>query len=139
MRECPRDERTIQIGQAVVPRGHRFRGIQFELTGQPAAGDSFQVAASATRTCSPRAELHLLARKRRSTRPPGRRKLNNKVGNVLNDLDQAISHVLDVRAQVGSRLNAIDAQRTSTPTSTCTPRRCSHRSRISTTRTLFHG
>jgi len=41
----------------------------------------------------------------------GQAQLNNKVGNVLNDLDQAISHVLDVRAQVGSRLNAIDAQK----------------------------
>ncbi len=101
---------TIQTGQAVVPT-IAFRGIQFELTGQPAAGDSFQVAPSRNQDVFTTVQNFISALETPVNTTAGQAQFNNQAGNVLNDLDQAISHVLDVRAQVGSRLNAIDGQK----------------------------
>jgi flagellar hook-associated protein 3 FlgL len=37
--------------------------------------------------------------------------VNNRIGGFLVDIDQGINRMLDVRAQVGSRLSAIDSQK----------------------------
>jgi flagellar hook-associated protein 3 FlgL len=36
--------------------------------------------------------------------------LNNRVGEAISNLDQALGNVLEVRSSIGARLNAIDSQ-----------------------------
>jgi flagellar hook-associated protein 3 FlgL len=93
-------------GQAIA-----FRGIQVEIGNQPAAGDSFQVAPSASQDLFATVQNFLDALKTTTASPASQVDVNNRIGNFLTDVDQALNHMLDVRAQVGSRLTAVDSQK----------------------------
>jgi flagellar hook-associated protein 3 FlgL len=87
-----------------------FRGIQVAINNQPAAGDSFQVAPSRNQDVFATVRNFIDALTTTTSSNASQIDVNNRIGNVLSDLDQAINHVLDIRAQVGSRLSAVDSQ-----------------------------
>jgi flagellar hook-associated protein 3 FlgL len=93
-------------GQAIA-----FRGVQIEIDNQPAAGDTFQIAPSRNQDLFTTVQNFLTALQSGASTSAAATGVNNQLGNVLTDLDQAINSVLGVRVQVGSRLNAIDSQK----------------------------
>ena len=101
---------AFTTGTAVTP-SIAFRGIQVEIAGQPAMGDSFQVTPSRNQDLFTTVQDFLTALQTGVNSAAGQAQYNNKVGNVLTNLDQAITGMLNVRAEVGSRLNAIDSQK----------------------------
>lgn len=101
---------AFAAGTAVTPT-IAFRGIQIEIAGQPAAGDSFLVAPSGKQDLFTTVQNFLTALEGGVSSAASQAQYNNALGNVLGNLDQAITHVLDVRAQLGGRLNAVDAQK----------------------------
>ncbi|MEM9056473.1 MAG: flagellar hook-associated protein FlgL, partial [Pseudomonadota bacterium] len=87
-----------------------FDGMTVEIDGQPAAGDSFAITASATQDIFTTLELFADALEAPPADAASRARFRNAVGNTLADLDQGIDSILRTRAQVGSRLTAVEQQ-----------------------------
>jgi flagellar hook-associated protein 3 FlgL len=93
-------------GQAIA-----FRGLSVEIDNQPAAGDSFAVTPSANQDLFTTLGNFIGALTTTTSTPASQIDVNNRIGGFLVDIDQGINRMLDVRAQVGSRLSAIDSQK----------------------------
>jgi len=89
-----------------------FRGIQLMIEGAPATGDTFAVTPSQHQDVFTTIGNFLDALENADGSAAGRADFSNVANGVLLDLDQAIGRMLEVRASVGSRLSAIDAQQT---------------------------
>jgi flagellar hook-associated protein 3 FlgL len=87
-----------------------FAGVQVTLSGQPAAGDSFAVAPSSDQSLFTTVQNLVSALQPGATTPASTAKLNNSIAGALNNIDQALDHVSNVRASVGGRLNSITTQ-----------------------------
>ncbi len=87
-----------------------FNGVQFTLTGTPAAGDTFTVRSAGTRKPVQDAGRPDRLRWKRGARSPqqqraaGQRCLNK----ALAQLDQGLNHVIDLRTEIGARLSSLD-------------------------------
>jgi flagellar hook-associated protein 3 FlgL len=95
-------------GQAVS-----FLGVRVTLTGAPATGDSFSIQPAQD------TDIFTVLDNLIDTLSPGdglpsdKAVFQQRIGTSIADLDQGLNRVLSVRAEVGSRLSAID-QATST-------------------------
>jgi len=89
-----------------------FRGIQLAIDGVPASGDTFTVAPSQHQDVFTTIGNFLDALENADDSAAGRAQFSNVTNEVLQGLDQAVGRMLEVRANVGSRLSAIDAQQT---------------------------
>lgn len=87
-----------------------FRGIEFALTGQPAAGDEFIVAPSSLQDVFSIVESLASAIEQPVYDDSSRTLVTNQVNAGILGIDQALTKTLDVRTQVGSRLAAIENQ-----------------------------
>ena len=87
-----------------------FRGIEFTLDGQPVAGDEFITAPSPNQDVFTSIQNLITAVETPVTGSTSRAFLNNGINSGLEDIDQAIGKILDVRTRVGSRLAAIESQ-----------------------------
>ena len=85
-------------------------GIEFTVGGEPQAGDQFTIAAAGRRDLfASYQELIDALRQPVSTSAEGAQ-LRTTMNRALTGLDQAIDHVVNVRADVGGRLQVIDSQ-----------------------------
>lgn len=96
---------TYQSGSSVS-----FRGIQFSLTGEPQAGDSFAIEPSRFQDVFTTIRQLADAVDAPVSDDATRATLNNSINAGILAIDQGIGKVLDVRTQVGSRLSAIETQ-----------------------------
>ncbi len=96
---------TFQDGDTLA-----FRGIEFSLSGQPQAGDEFTVSPSRYQDVFSMVDQLATALETGSTDPASQAMVNNGINAGLQNIDQAIGNILDVRIQVGSRLAAIENQ-----------------------------
>jgi len=85
-----------------------FGGMQIQLTGQPAAGDTLQVQSGSTQSMF--ASISNLIDAFQSM-PPGTAS-SNAVNRQIEGIDQSLQRTLDVQARVGARLNTLDQQKT---------------------------
>ncbi len=111
------DYEVLDSSAAVVASGTyadgnaiSFNGIQFSISGQPAAGDSFTISPSVNRDVFAMLEDLITTLETGTFNETGRARLTNEVNTALTDLDRAIGHVLEVRTLVGARLSAIETQ-----------------------------
>ena len=100
----PATGRVVHVsGQAIS-----FDGIQIDIQGDPAAGDTFTVSPSTNESVfKPRTDL-IAAR----NAPVVGASLTNSLNRGLNQLDNALNNVLTTRSSLGLRLNEIDALQT---------------------------
>lgn len=87
-----------------------FAGVQVTLSGQPAAGDSFAVAPSTNQSLFTTVQNLVNALQPGINSATATTQLNNSIGYALNDIDQALDQMSNVRASVGGRLNSITTQ-----------------------------
>jgi flagellar hook-associated protein 3 FlgL len=87
-----------------------FRGVQVTLTGQPAAGDSFSVTPSTSQDVFTTVQNLITALRAGGTTSQATAQLNNAMGAGINNLDQALDNMSNVRSSIGSRLNSITTQ-----------------------------
>jgi len=87
-----------------------FHGVQVTLTGQPAAGDSFSVAPSANQSMFTTVQNLVTALQTSASTSAGMTQLNNSMGAAINNIDQALGNMSNVRASIGARLNTITTQ-----------------------------
>jgi flagellar hook-associated protein 3 FlgL len=94
---------TYTSGQSIA-----FRGVQVTLTGQPATGDSFTVAPSSNQSIF--TTVQNLVTALQAGTGASSTQLNNSLAGAINNIDQALSQMSNIRATVGARLNTITTQ-----------------------------
>jgi flagellar hook-associated protein 3 FlgL len=89
-----------------------FAGVQTNIKGTPAAGDSFTVSTSTSQDMFSTLQNLITALEAPTTGggSSGAARLNNSINRFLVDLDQSVEGVFNVRSSVGARLNALDSQ-----------------------------
>ena len=87
-----------------------FNGVQVTLSGQPATGDSFSLAASTNQSLFTTVQNLVSALQTGVSSPASSASLNNSINSSINNLDQALSQSSNVRATIGGRLNSITTQ-----------------------------
>jgi flagellar hook-associated protein 3 FlgL len=107
-----RDSGGVLVSSGAYQAGDRiaFRGIEFSLSGQPAAGDEFTVTAAPYQDMFTSIERLASALEQPVDDDVSRAQLTNRINGGLTDLDEAIGSVLNVRTRIGSRLSAIESQ-----------------------------
>jgi flagellar hook-associated protein 3 FlgL len=96
---------TYTPGQTIT-----YGGAQIALSGQPAVGDSFDVAASGNQNLFATVQNLVTALQAGANSSSAKPALNNSIATALNNIDQAISQTSTVQANVGGRLNTITTQ-----------------------------
>ncbi len=87
-----------------------FSGITVDFVGDPVTGDSFAVSPSANQDMFRTVQNLVDAFNASNSSTVGQTRMHNAVNRFLTDVDQAVENVLEVRAGVGARLNAIDSE-----------------------------
>ena len=107
-----RDSTNAVVGNGTYTDGGTlsFGGIQVTLSGAPAAGDSFSVAPSANQSMFTTVQNLVTALKTGSDSPAANAQLSNNINGAINNIDQALNQMSNLRAGVGGRLNSITTQ-----------------------------
>ena len=92
-------------GQAIS-----YDGAQVTLSGQPANGDTFNVAPSSNQSVFTTVQNLVTALQATGTSSAANAQLSNAVAGSLNNIDQALNQVSNIRSSVGGRLNSITTQ-----------------------------
>lgn len=96
---------TYVSGQNVV-----FRGVQIEISGTPATGDRFTVGPSRNQDVFSMVGAFVTTLGMRADDPATSAQFRTAMNSVLENLDQAIGNVVQVRADIGGRLQALETQ-----------------------------
>ncbi|MGB1582097.1 MAG: flagellar hook-associated protein FlgL, partial [Nevskiales bacterium] len=108
----PNSYEVRDAGNALISSGAyqsgdsiNVQGVNVTLEGNPATGDSFSVETA------PKQDIFSTIQQLSTAlaNPNGGARLGNSIYTTLEDIDQAINHVNDNRALVGSRMNTADA------------------------------
>lgn len=83
--------------------------IQFDIAGEPAAGDTFSVRPSSSQSIFTTLTNLVNVLEASATGPAGQARLTNGLNTAQNNLDNTLDKVLQVRASVGARLREVDA------------------------------
>ncbi|HVK94248.1 MAG TPA: flagellar hook-associated protein FlgL [Noviherbaspirillum sp.] len=94
---------TYVSGQAIS-----FDGLQFDIKGVPADGDTFTVTPSANESIFTTLNNLLTTLEASGSGATGQAKLTNGLNAANNSIDNALDNLLEVRASIGTRLNEID-------------------------------
>lgn len=86
-----------------------FGGMQIQLSGTPAAGDTLSVQSGVTQNMFASVGKLIDAFE---NNPPGTQS-SNVVNRQIEGIDQSLQRVLDVQAKVGARINTLTQQKTS--------------------------
>jgi flagellar hook-associated protein 3 FlgL len=90
-------------GQAI-----EFAGISVEVSGQPAAGDSFSVTDAGGVGFFAALDALVATLAAGTATPAERSQFQSRIAGGLAQLDQSLGHLQQVRADVGVRLGTID-------------------------------
>jgi flagellar hook-associated protein 3 FlgL len=99
------DVGTHSPGQAIL-----FGGIEMQLSGEPAAGDSFTVEPSTAQDIFTTLSRLITALETPVIDAASRAALNNSVGQLMTDIDRGISHMIETRAPICARLHALEQE-----------------------------
>jgi flagellar hook-associated protein 3 FlgL len=86
-----------------------FNGGQVKISGTPAAGDTFLIAPASKEGIFKTLDDLASALGAEPTDPVGRSQLYTDLAASLQQIDQGLDHVQDLRANVGARLSMIDS------------------------------
>lgn len=96
---------TYSPGSAI-----EFNGARIAIQGQPEPGDRFTIRSSEDKSLFSTYMDLADALDAGASNPADRARLNNAVNRALLDLDQSQAVLLDARAELGSRMQAVDNQ-----------------------------
>lgn len=86
-----------------------FNGVQVTVTGQPAANDTFAINQSRAESVFETVDRIVTALRQPAGDAAANAQLTSNLARSLQQLDKAGDHVLALRAEVGARLNSLDA------------------------------
>lgn len=86
-----------------------FNGVRIEITGEPAAGDTFSVTRSRSEDVFSTLNGIISALRQPAGTPASNAQLATALEGSLQQIDMAADHLLSVRAEVGARLWTLDS------------------------------
>jgi len=95
---------TYTAGSAIT-----FNGIQVSVSGAPTTGDTFAINQSHTEDMFTTLDSLVAAFKQSGVTSTGNARLTTAVAGGLQQLDQALDHATSIRAQIGTRINALQS------------------------------
>lgn len=102
---------VVAAGQLYGPDDTiEFNGVQTFIRGEPKAGDYFVVRPSFHQDVFTSIQQYIAELRRGQATDAAHAQLHNHTNQFLNGLDQALGRVLDIRANIGARQNALDSQ-----------------------------
>lgn len=114
-------------GGAVVATGTHddgdsiaFQGVEVGIDGTPAVGDTFTVSPSRYQDIFSSLEMMVSALETPVSDDESRAAQKNLIHNAMSGIDRAMDNLIQVRTEVGSRLNALESQRSINETSQLT-------------------
>ncbi len=96
---------TYRADEAIV-----FGGAKLTVSGAPANGDSFTVAPARRQDIFTSLSDMIAALQNSGSDAASKAQFHNAMNRGLNNVDQALDHMLRVRGDVGARLNNLDSQ-----------------------------
>ena len=99
----------VATGSYVSGGAIAFNGIQVTVEGVPAVGDSLAIAPAGHESVFKTVDDLILALSRGADTPESRAQLGSDINKALGQLAGAMDHVVNLRAETGSRLSALDA------------------------------
>lgn len=110
-----RDSSGSLVGSGSYSSGQSvsFAGVSVSMEGTPVAGDQFVVAQSGFQSVFKTVQDFLTTLDVDTGSPEGRAKFQNRLNTSLQNLDQGLQHLGNIRSQVGARLATIDRQQSS--------------------------
>ena len=100
----------IASGNYVESESISFNGVSLVLTGVPDAGDQFLIDPAGKESVFDVLTVGIDALNNYSSNSLNSALFHNKMNATLSGLDQSLNHLLDERAGIGARLNALDSQ-----------------------------
>ncbi|MDH5446325.1 MAG: flagellar hook-associated protein FlgL [Gammaproteobacteria bacterium] len=118
----PNEPITYQIlkenGEVIVPptifsegNAITFEGVQMFILGEPEPGDFYVIRPSQHQDIFTTLQKLVVALKDSRNTAEDHAFLHNEVNRALSSIDTALGKILDVRASIGTRLNALESQR----------------------------
>ncbi len=103
------DSANNQVGTGTYTAGGsiEFNGIKFDMTGMPAQGDRFTVSRSRSEDVF--STLQGLIDTLEGTSAPTQAHFSSNMAQALQQLDVTEDHLLQVRAEIGARLSALES------------------------------
>jgi len=101
----PDDAPTFVPDQAIT-----FNGVSIVLRGEPAPGDAFEVAPSRSQSLFTTVQNVVKTLMEGGDSPSEKAAVHNSLGRALEEIDLGLENILRVRAEVGGRINAIEAE-----------------------------
>ena len=99
---------TVSTGSYTSGNAIEFQGVRVSIAGAPAVGDEFVVASASRGSLFSLLDSIATTLDGRTATPAEKARFASEVGAGLAGLDGAIDSLLQVRAQVGARLSAVD-------------------------------
>jgi flagellar hook-associated protein 3 FlgL len=87
-----------------------FRGVQVAIDGAPAAGDAFGVAPSGNSGVFTMLDGLIATLESPASGGVQRAQLHSNVGQQIANLNSTLTHMIDVRGEIGARVRALDQQ-----------------------------
>lgn len=116
---APNSYQVVDAGNNVVTSGSyragdtiAFKGISLTLSGTPAAGDNFQIGPSTHQSVFSTVQAIVKALSSSVVTGTQRAQFEQQINGQLNNLDQALNRLINVRAAVGSRMQVMTQQKT---------------------------
>ncbi|HPF25499.1 MAG TPA: flagellar hook-associated protein FlgL [Steroidobacteraceae bacterium] len=100
---------TVSTGSYTSGNAIEFQGVRVSIAGAPAVGDEFVVASASRGSLFSLLDSIATTLDGRTATPAEKARFASEVGAGLAGLDGAIDSLLQVRAQVGARLSAVDS------------------------------
>lgn len=106
-----RDAANAVIGAGAYESGGSItlNGAQIAIAGNPAIGDRFTIAPAGFLDVFSTLDSMVAALESPADTPATRSRLGSELNGIIQQLGQATDHLLNVRADVGSRLSRLDA------------------------------
>jgi len=101
---------TIASGSYAPGDSISFQGATIAFQGTPAAGDQFTVASAGNQDVFKTVQDFIATLGQTTGSASGRATFQNQLNSNLQNIDQALAHLTNVRSQVGARLATIDQQ-----------------------------
>lgn len=104
------DGAVVAAGAYAAGQGIDIAGMRVVLEGEPETGDRFHIEPGATTSIFAIVDDLAAAFEAPATTPSERALLTHRATSALLDVDRAIGRVLELRTDVGARMNMIDSQ-----------------------------
>jgi flagellar hook-associated protein 3 FlgL len=106
---------VVDAASAVVSSGAytsgsaiAFNGAEVTVTGAPAAGDTYAIAPAGKQDVFTTLDQLITTLGTGIDNPSTRSTLTTNIGQSLTQIDQALNHTINLRAEIGTRLSTVD-------------------------------